>query len=341
MKKRGLILGSLAVTATVVLSGCTTGSVPEPGPDMGNAAAVVSPAATDPAGRIIDIPAERAGITDMELAGEIIALRSENTLSIGELSAQESGAAEVLAIDSTCGDLAVSGAGDTFTLPCGNTLYLIDALNPNLDEVLELQAPATVATQTSTGEVLVGNDVEDSLTIYRAGEEATTFAVEGANTQLISVPVKGQPDAVVRTWNPETLIQDVDWTNDRQGATLRVGIGLGQMAGGPDGLVLVSDNLAPQIAVYSATDIIRLHQTAPVDESPWGLAWDPANELAWIASTAENTLSAYDISEGVPTEQAKLNSVADAKNILVLQDGTLLAASESGDGLQVIEQPLS
>lgn len=341
MKKRGLILGSLAITATVVLSGCTTGSVPEPGPEMGNAEAVISPTATDPAGRTLALPADRAQITDMERAGDIIALRSGNTLSIGDLAAQEAGEAEVLPIDSTCGDLAVSGAGDTFTLPCGTTLYLIDALSPTLADTLELEAPATVATQTSTGEVLVGNDVDESLSIYRAGEQPETFPVEGANTQLISVPVEGQPDAVVRTWNPLTLIQDVDWSNNQQGATLRVGIGLGQMAGGPDGLVLVSDNLAPQLAVYTATDVVRLHQTAPVDESPWGIAWDPANELAWVAATATNTLTAYDISEGVPTEQAKLNSVADAKNILVLDDGTLLAASESGDGLQIIEAPLS
>ncbi|MGP6173177.1 hypothetical protein [Corynebacterium sp. A21] len=341
MKKRGLILCSLATTATVFLSGCTTGSVPEPGPEMGNAAALVSPAASNPAGRIIELPAERAHVTDMERAGEIIALRSETTLSIGDLAAQESGDATVLDIDTTCGDLAVSGSGDTFTLPCGTDVYLIDAAAPALNNVVAVESPATVATQTSTGELLVGNDIDESLSIYREGQEPETFVVEGANTQLISVPVEGQPDAVIRTWNPETLIQDVNWTENEQGATLRVGIGVGQIAAGPDGLVLASDNLAPQIAVYSASDIIRLHQTAPVEESPWGISWDPANNLAWIAATATNTITAYDISEGVPTEKGQVNSVADAKNILVLDDGTLLAASESGDGLQVIAQPLS
>lgn len=341
MKKRGLILCSLATTATVLLSGCTPGSVPEPGPEMGNAEALASPVATDPAGRILELPAERARVTDMERAGEVIALRSETSLSIGDLAAQESGDAKVLDIDAACGDLAVSGSGDTFTLPCGTEVYLIDAAAPSLRTAVAVETPATVATQTSTGEVLVGNGTDASLRIYREGQDPETIPVEGATTQLISVPVEGQPDAVIRTWNPETLIQDVNWTENEQGATLRVGIGLGQMAAGPDGLVLVSDNLAPQIAVYSATDVIRLHQTAPVEESPWGISWDPANNLAWIASTAKNTIAAYDISEGVPTEKARVNSVADAKNILVLDDGTLLAASESGDGLQVIAKPLS
>lgn len=338
VKKRGLILGSLAATATIFLSGCTAGSVPEPGPEMGNATPDISPEAVDPAGEILSLPAERAEITDMERAGEIIALRSETTLSIGDLEQHRTESTTVLDIAANCGDLAATG--DTFTLPCDTTVHLINAADPDLGEVQQVEDPATVATLTSTGELIVGNDEEDSLTIYRDGEDPETFPVEGPTTQLISVPVEDGPDAVVRTWNPLTLIQDVDWTNDSQGATLRVGIGVGQMAGGPDGLVLVSDNLGPQIAVYTADDVIRLHQTAPVNESPWGVAWDPANDLAWISSTGTNTLTAFEISQGLPEEAGEVNSIADVHNIVVLADGTLVAASASGDGLQVIADPL-
>lgn len=103
--------------------------------------------------------------------------------------------------------------------------------------------------------------------------------------------------------------------------------------------MLVSDNLGPQLAVYTADDVIRLHQTAPVDESPWGVAWDDVHDLAWISSTAENSLVAYDISTGVPVEEHRLDTVADVHNVVVLSDGTLVAASATGDGLQVIDNP--
>lgn len=306
---------------------------------MGNASAAESPAATDPAGRIIELPAERAQVSDMERSGETLALRTETTLTVGSLAELEADDAATLDIDAACGDLTATG--ETFVLPCGSDVHLIDAAAPDLDNSVALQEPATAAALTSTGELLVGSDSSESITLYREGEEPSNFSVEGGTTQMISVPVEGEPDAVVRTWNPETLIQGVDWTNERQGATLRVGVGVGQMAAGPDGLVLVSDNSGSQLAVYTADGVIRLHQTYPVDESPWGVAWDNANGLAWIASTAENTVTGYDISQGEPREQAKVNSVADAKNIVVLDDGTLVAASESGDGLQVIEQPLA
>ncbi|MGD7001273.1 hypothetical protein [Corynebacterium halotolerans] len=339
MKKRGLILGSLAATATVFLAGCSSGNVAEPGPEMGNAVALPSPAAPDPAGRVIELPAERSQITDMERAGDTIALRSESALTVGTLDQIESGDAEVLDVAAACGDLTATG--DTFVLPCDTTVYLIDAAAPSLAESVTTEEPATAAALTSTGELIVGSDTAENISVYRGNEDPANFDVEGATTQMVSVPVTDQPDAVVRIWNPETIIQDVDWTNDRQGATLRVGIGVGQMAPGPDGLVLVSDTAGSQLAVYTADDVIRLHQTYPVDQSPWAVAWDNANELAWTASTAENTLTGYDISQGEPVEQAKLDSVADAKNILVLDDGTLLAASESGDGLQVIDEPLA
>lgn len=339
MKKRGLFLGSLGLSASVFLAGCQAGSVPEPGPEMGNAAAVESPAATDPDGRIVELPAERNLVTDMERAGEVLALRTETSLSVGTLADIEADTADVLDIDATCGDLTATE--DTFVLPCETDVHLIDAAAPALGDVITIDHPATAAALTSTGELLVGSDAEENISIYRESEEPANFDVEGATTQMITVPVEGAEDSAVRTWNSETLIQGVDWQDSQQGATLRVGIGVGQMAAGEDGLLLVSDTAGSQLAVYTTEDVIRLHQTMPVDESPWGVAWDEANDLAWIASTAENTVTGFDISQGEPEERAKLNTVADAKNILVLADGTLLAASESGDGLQVIEQSLA
>lgn len=313
--------------------------MPESGPEMGNAVAVPSPAATDPAGRIVELSAERNLVTDMERAGEVLALRTDTSLSVGTLADIEADTADVLEIDAACGDLTATG--DTFVLPCGTDVHLIAAAAPVLGEVVTLDQPATAAALTSTGELLVGSAAEENISIYREDEDPANFNVEGATTQMITVPVEGAADAAVRTWNPETLIQDVDWQDNQQGATLRVGLGVGQMAAGADGLLLVSDTAGSQLAVYTTEDVIRLHQTMPVDESPWGLAWDESNDLAWIASTAENTVTGFDISQGEPEERAKFNTVADAKNILVLADGTLLAASESGDGLQVIEQPLS
>lgn len=303
---------------------------------MGKAIPAVSPAADNPDGSIIEF----GDVTDMEVAeGDVLGVRTADSLSIGTVSEFESENQVKLDVDKQCGDLTATG--DTFVLPCAEGVYLIDAKKPALDELRATDFPATVAALTSDGELLVGNDQEAELTIYRDGENPETFKVAAPNTQLISVPVDDRHDAVVRTWNDNTTIQDIDYPNDKEGATLRVGLGVGQIAGGENGLLVVSDEMGGQIAIYNADDVIRLQMTAPVDKNPWAVAWDSTNNLAWITSLGENTLVGYKISEGVPEEEQRLNTVADAQNLVVLSDATLVAASATGDGLQIIPTPAS
>ncbi|ANE05329.1 hypothetical protein ccrud_07385 [Corynebacterium crudilactis] len=303
---------------------------------MGMATPAVSPAAQNPDGQVIDF----GNITDMEVTeGDILGVRTETSLAIGTVKDFESGDVTELDVDKQCGDLTATGG--TFLLPCADGVYLIDAQDPDLGELRATEKPATVAALTSDNELLVGNDTDEELTIYRDGQDPKTFTVAGPNTQLISVPVDDRHDAVVRIWNDDTTIQDVDYPNDKEGAALRVGLGVGQMAGGEDGLLVVSDAQGGQIAIYNADDVIRLQMTAPTDKNPWGVAWDSANDLAWITSLGENTLVGYNISEGVPEEQQRLDTVADAQNIVVLSDSTLVAASATGNGIQIIPNPAS
>lgn len=302
---------------------------------MGQATPIASPAAENPAGTVIDYA---ANITDMEVAdGDILGVRSEETLAIGTVADFEAGNAVSLDVDQQCGDLTVTG--DQFVLACEQGVYLIDANDPNLDDLQETDKPTTVAALTSDGVLVTGNSVDEDVTVYRDGQEPVIIDVQDAGTEMISIPVNNRHDAVVRIWNGTTTIQDVDYPNNREGATLRVGLGVAQMAGGEDGLIVVSDNRGGQIAVYNADNIIRLQMTAPVDGDPWGVAWDSANDYAWITTLANNQLTGFQISGGVPEERHRLDTVADAQNVVVLEDGTLAVASASGDGLQIIENP--
>lgn len=329
---RPLLVTSLVAT-TALLAGCSQ-NIPET-PDMGNATPVASPPADNPAGTVIGYT---AAITDLEVAdGDILGVRTEETLAIGTVSEFEAGTETTLDVDASCGDLTVTG--DRFVLACQQGAFIIDATDPDLDDLRATETPTTVAALTSDGILITGTDADEDVTVYREGREPVTFEVQDPGTEMIAVPVDDRHDAVVRIWNGETTIQDIDYPQDRPGATLRVGLGVGQMAGGEDGLLVVSDNIGGQIAIYNADDIIRLQMTAPVGDDPWGVAWDAANDLAWITTLSDNQLTGYRISEGVPQEQHRLDTVADARNVVVLGDGTLVVASASGDGLQVISRP--
>ena len=193
-----------------------------------------------------------------------------------------------------------------------------------------------MATVASTGEVLAGSDTERKVWVFDGGELKDTIDVARETDQLQAVQVDGQRDSVVRTNRFDTTIQDIDWNGSRQGGTLRVGLGVGKVRGGEHGLVLAADSTGSQLHVYTTDDIIRLQQSAPVPEGPWDAAWDPAQRLAWVSSLASNTATGYDISQGIPVKRKHFATVADAQSIITLDDGTVVAASASGDGIQIV-----
>ncbi|QGU04618.1 hypothetical protein CETAM_06780 [Corynebacterium comes] len=309
---------------------------------MGNAVADVSPPATDPTGRVIELVAGYSEVTDLEIAGDILGLRAGGTLALGTLSQFDAGDVTEVTIPENCGDLTASA--DTFVLACREEVLLVDAATGDVDKrdiAGTDAAPAVAAALTSTGELVVGNAESDKVLVFEEGAEEPvhTITVAGNTSQLIAVPREGDVDTIVRTNHANTTIQDVHWREGEQGGTLRVGLGVGRIAAGENSLVVVSDNIGDQLAIYTATDVIRLHQTTPVDESPWGVVWDAERDLAWIASTGTNTLAGFDVSTGVPERKSLLDTVADAQNIVILEDGTLVLASATGGGLQVIDNP--
>lgn len=318
--------------AATALSACgsdvTGDDLPE---QMGNATPAPSPASSDPAGTVLPFDA----IEDLDTTEGVIAVRTANELHVGTVEKLREGTADTLALDEACGD--VSANAGVFALGCGSTIMLVRAADSTQAETLEVEEPVTAATVTTGGEVLAGSDSERKVWLYRDGQLADTFSVARETDQLQAVPVDGQADSVVRVNHFDTTIQDIDWGTGRQGGTLRVGLGVGKVAGGTDGLVLAADATGNQLLVYTTDDIIRLHQMAPVPESPWDVAWDEDTQLAWITSTATNTATGYDISRGVPLKRSEFATVADAQSIVTLDDATLLIASASGEGLQIIK----
>lgn len=293
---------------------------------MGSAEPAQSPAAQDPDGEVVGFEAVR----DLDTTEGVVGVRTENALITGTLEEIAEGGGTTHDLDASCGD--VSANGGSFAVACDGEIRVFGANA----QTITTDHPVTSATVTTTGEVLAGSDTERTVWLYRGGEEADAISVARETDQLQAVPVKGQEDTVVRVCSFDTTIQDMDWTGSRQGGTLRVGLGVGKVAAGEDGLVLAADSTGSQLLVYTSDDIIRLHQMAPVPSGPWDTAWDPANRLAWVSSTAENLATAYDISQGVPLEKRQVRTVANAQSIISLDDGTVVLASATGDGIQII-----
>lgn len=329
MKRR---LSLVIVASATLLTACQTGSVPEPGPEMGDATPAASPA-SDPDGDVVQAGVE---FSDLAVVDDVIAARSAETLYVGDLEDFRAGTTTETALGPECADLAASA--ENFIVACGDEILQVPAANPAEVAVWETDAPATTAVF-ADGRMFAGNADDAEIMVYSQDAEPETLAMAHPADQLIATPREGKQDGIVRIDRASTTIQNIDLDNQRQGGTLRVGIGAGQGSSGEDGVIVVADTLAPEIAIYTNDDVVRLHQTAPVDDSPWGAAWDSQRQLAWVASTTTNRAVGHDISGGVPVGTHEINTVADAHNIAFLPDGTFLAASASGEGLQIVDEP--
>ncbi|MHA2788988.1 YncE family protein [Corynebacterium sp. S7] len=321
---------ALISTLALGLTACSQNAATESGQAMGDAKPQASPQDAQPVGDVHQFDP----IIDMDQTGDVLGVRTASALTVGTIDEITAGSANEIQLDDTCTD--VSANDGKFVISCGTTVRVFDSATDS-ESSITTEKPVQSSTIVRSGEIIAASGEENKAYVYRDGTRVDDFMVQDPTDEIIAVQHDdGQPDSVVRINRLNTTIQDLDWENGRAGGTLRVGIGVGQAVPGNDGLVIVSDALAPQLAIYTTGEVIRLQQTAPVPEGPWGVAWDNNRHLAWIASTSTNTASGYDISNGVPLQKATVNTVPDALDMAVLADGTLVFASASGAGIQVV-----
>ena len=297
--------------------------MPENVPDMGNAEPAQSPPTSDVAGEVVEFPA----VEEMEFTDGVIGVRVDGKLRLGTLEEITKGGGSSFELDDSCGDVTANEG--VFAVVCGGTVRVFTGTD---ERSFTPEEPVTVAAPLPDGRIVAGSNETPKTWVFDSDGNQTDRITVARPTDFILA----DGESVVRLNRFDTTIQDIQLDKSRQGGTLRVGLGVGQASFGEDGLVLASDATGGQLFVYTTDEVVRLHQTVPTDPSPWAVAWDPENKLAWITSTETNTVTAYDISKGVPREQRKLSTVADAQNMISLDDGTLLLASSSGAGLQVI-----
>lgn len=339
-----VVLG--ATIGALTLTGCARHEQAEDlGAAMGNASPERSEQSVSPAGTVL----EYAAVTDMEATAQVVALRTEDTLRFYEedrlVDATNAGDLKgaLLAEDTDiAGCVDLTAFAGSFVLACGDTLRIYDAEDAAAPEVLSLQQPATTAVLLSSGELVTGSVDSNEVQLISQWEpgaaeyEAEAIAMERPTDQLVAASLDGEPDRVVRINREYTIIQDVQWWDEAAGGILRMGKGVGQIAAGPEGMVLAADSIGNQAALYASDEVIRLHQTAPVPAGPWDVAWDSAQDWVWVSATGASELAAYSVETGTFVEQRTAPAVADAQNVVVTDAGVVLAASATGAGLQVL-----
>ena len=303
--------------------------------EMGDASPAPSPKDAHPAGDVIDF----SDITDIEAAGEYIAVRTADTLTIGSTADFKAKKTTAIDVDTQCGDLTPTDA--EFVLACGNRVRIFDAADPTQERMVTTEEayPVTAAALTSSGELFVSTRNASEVAVYKDDKRIDDFKVQAPTDQLVAVRNQDGTDNVVRVWRADTTIQNLDWENSREGGRLRVGQGVGLISSGNHGVLVAADTEGKRVAIYTSEDVIRLHQFGNTDGTPWATAWDDSRQLAWVTTTDNNKAQAFRIASGVPESQGQVDTVADAQHMAVTEDGVAVFGSATGAGLQIVSDP--
>ncbi|WP_211255341.1 YncE family protein [Corynebacterium lactis] len=324
----GVSAGALA------LSGCSSsveGSEVKEG--MGNAspAPAASPAMTGGLkGKLKKID---ENITDAVLAGDQVISKAQGKIFAGPLN---NPAAKSVVLKNQCGLLAPGG--NTALLPCSDGIHVLSP-EGTVAAVVGRGTGYSSAVGLPGGRIIGHRSDSDQVDVFGAdGELSETFGASREGSQLVAVPPVGDGPAtrLMEVNRPETSVHELKLDETRTGSGLRAGIGVGKAAAGTK-YIAAADTKGNQLLVYTMTDIIRLHQAAPVPESPWAVAVDDSRDLIWVASTKVNKLTAYDVSSGTPVRMAEIDTVADPQSLVVAENGAVEVFSATGQGAQLLE----
>jgi hypothetical protein len=238
-------------------------------------------------------------------------------------------------------------------------------------QAVPLPGPATALTPTSDGLLASVGSAKQLVRIALPAATVSTVAVEGApagasqsgdrtlvalgNRKAVDVVQDGKSqreisgglysaDQVLSVGSNavvldrlRTALFDVDLDGGKIGAGQRAGAGATNATTDRFGRVLVTDTRGGALLAFSVGPVI-LKQRYPVPGAPYGIAYDPKRDLAWVTLTERNEVVGYQVAGGEPHEKYRFPTVVQPNSVTVDPDsGRVFVASATGGGVQVMQ----
>lgn len=134
-----------------------------------------------------------------------------------------------------------------------------------------------------------------------------------------------------------SAVFQLDVPGRKVGVGLRAGQGATNAVADRFGRALVIDTRSEGLLAFSVDPLV-LRQRYPVPGTPYGIAYDPERDLAWVTLTARNQVVGFDVAGGEPVEKYRFDTVRQPNSVAVdAKTGLVVVGSSKGEGIQVIE----
>ncbi len=324
------LTGVLVCLCLIALVGC--GSEP-PAESPGAAEPADSPElSVEPAGQVTDLAANPEGMVFDSVTGLLaVAVREPNRLLLVDGA---SGAVQTeVPLAGHARHLQLAAPGGPVLVPAEDSNSLIQVGLPSGDvTTTDVGDYPHDATQVSSGRIVVGDEKGGALSVIENGEVIQTF------DDLT------QPGGLAPVDDLVGVIDVADFSLSVYDISAGVRLGRIPAGQGPThvivdqrGTLLVADTRGDALLSFSL-DPLELRSRLALPGTPYGLAYDPAHDVAWVTLTATNEVVGFDLSEGAPREMARFPTVRQPNTVAVDPDsGRVFVVSRTTGVLQTIQ----
>lgn len=290
--------------------------------------AVSPPAARLPAGALYAL---RGPVRSMAIdqRTRTLAVASTNSVLLYRLD-DLAAAPKSVALPAEPHEVRLAADGGPFLVSMGSTLVRI-ALPSGDPTPVSVEGGPVSAAQLG-GQTLVA--VRDRRQVAVLDGPTVQRVISGNLFSADQVLTVGEHAVVIDRLRNGVFELDVPGGTIKQG--LRAGEGATNAATDRFGRVLVADTRGGALLAFSLEPLL-MRQRYPVGGAPYGIAYDPERDLAWVTLTATNEVVGFHVAGEEPRERYRFPTVTQPNSVTVdPASGRVLVGSASGEGIQVI-----
>jgi DNA-binding beta-propeller fold protein YncE len=278
------------------------------------------------------LPAPAASSTVYDPATGTVVLASGPALSLYQAQNPQAPARRVILPAAPAGLTTAPNGTLLVAIPSENLVDRVDLRTATIQQrtpvagapvdAVDLGGPLGVALRDKPGVVIVNHG---TVTPTNAQFQGATQLLTPAHT-LMAID---RLTTSVTQLNPRTAAST--------DASLRAGDGVTNAVTDRYQRVLAVDTRGNALLAFSTNPLLE-KQLYPVSGAPYGIAYDPTRDLAWVTLTATNEIVGYDMTGGQPVERYRFPTVRQPNSVAVDPDnGEVFIASADGAGLQVVK----
>lgn len=287
---------------------------------------------TEPAGTVVTIGGTPEGIA-VDPRTHLVAIGQRQPNAILLLNGRTGEKVKTVAMPGRLRHLQIADPGGPLLVPVEGSDALIKLALPSGKKVARVPTGKFphAATEAANGTIFVANELGGTVVALRDGKIVHTFT---RTTQPAGLAPVGNTVAMIDVRQNDLTLYDAERL--RRTGSLPAGEGPTHVVSGPEGLLAVTDTRGDAVLLYSLTP--RPHRTGAVQlpGSPYGIAYDSANDLIWVTLTAKNQVVAIDATGPDPTVVKRLPTVRQP-NTVDDATGRVFITGTAGGLLQYID----